>query len=588
MPAPENPRQSLFIFYLESGIAENRESTEISGLTLEGGDGSTIEIEGSLSGDDDGKAVYLDLSAGPYTLRGLQGPPVSFDLPAESVFLFQKKAVPGRDGPVLRDLKPEDRKWVSEDCADIIEFTKWYGRSFVGFGPFTPRYTLQKARYEYRIESTPAGADVIIDDQNWGSTPLTAELETGKHLLRLEKAGFAPVQTFVDVEGAGKLTLELSRIEGLESAEEETDQAFSQDRYTLLVTPFANTGDESQDNLETVFSDGIASGLYKRENIRVLRLERGELKNEGEASAFGKVGLDLSLASAKGAELLVSGAYNADEELFVHAALYDVRTGQVKTSTMYTGEAGLAMFDSIDEMTEEFLENVDRVLPAVGREVIEQEQTVSQEVISYQKKLTVKQIAANRNARRHALSVSVNYSGSFDTVYAQSGDPEDEMSRGDVSLGASLLYDYHIFDPMQLTALFLVRFQEFNGDSPVELEDTGTNDYLLAVGPRISFPGRSVDVYMGMMAHGTYGDAFDFYEWDITSVIKRGPYISAGLTLDTGMRTYFQERFSDVPWFMDFGMAFDPISVQFDIGGNEPIDYIFMTGKFYAGFGRRF
>ncbi|MCF7927766.1 MAG: PEGA domain-containing protein [Spirochaetales bacterium] len=591
MPAPDTDQDSLFILFIDAAAARAAEAESegpgtVSGLILEEAGGERFELDTAVPAGSGKKALYLNLDAGSYTLRGQAGPPVRFDLPPGSVFLFQKKVVPGRNDPGLRDLRPEDKKWVSADCSDFIEFTSWYGRNFVGFGPFTPRYTLQETRYEYRIESTPAGANVIIDDQSWGTTPLTAELETGKHLLRLEMAGFAAVQTFIDVEGAGKLSLELEKKEAATATERE-DAASGIDRYTLLVTPFGNTGEAARDNLRTVFSDGIASGLYKRENLQVLRLEaeeRRQLPVHPAEPGF-------SLASAKGAELLVSGSYNADEKLFVHAALYDVRTGQVKTSTMYTGEAGLAMFDSIDEMTSGFLENVDRVLPAVGREVIEQEQTVSQEVVSYQKKLTIKQIAANRNSRRHSLSVFAEYGGTMDNVYNQAG--EVDGGRAHFGYGPVLNYDYHLFDPLQLAAGFSVIFYEAEIDSPVAIDDLSTNDYTLFLGPKVSFPGKSIDVYLSLLAHGRYSDAFDFYDEGLASVIERGPYVAAGMSLDTGIRIYFQQRFSDVPWFMDFGMTFDPFSVQFDVGppddagGSAPVDFVNWGGKMHLGFGRR-
>ncbi|MFP4564055.1 MAG: PEGA domain-containing protein, partial [Spirochaetia bacterium] len=355
------------------------------------------------------QAHYLPVPAGSYTLIDpAGGPDYRIDLGDDTIRLIQAKAVydPDPGGIILGPLEPSDRKRVSEDMSDYINFSEWIGSFYEGFGPYTPQFALQEARYEYTVTTDPEGGSVIIDGENWGESPITVQLEPGKHLVRIEKEGYVSIQTFITVESAGEITFELEPEAKKELTQEE---GIAKQYYTVLISPLRNIGDPEDDYLKTVFSDGIASGLYGREDIRVLMHPEDLPLSENLLSP------DFSYAEEKGAELLVSGRFLAKgEQLFVHATLYDVLTQQVKTSTMYTGEAGLGMFDSIDTMTEEFVANMDRVLPKIGEDVVEQKQTVTREIVTYEKKITDEEIVDERNKRRHSLALYYTWGGTLD------------------------------------------------------------------------------------------------------------------------------------------------------------------------------
>jgi hypothetical protein len=57
-----------------------------------------------------------------------------------------------------------------------------------------------------RVRSEPAGAEIFINDDSWGKTPLDVELAPGKYVIRLEKTGYATAVRERDV--TDKHTLE--------------------------------------------------------------------------------------------------------------------------------------------------------------------------------------------------------------------------------------------------------------------------------------------------------------------------------------------------------------------------------------------
>lgn len=60
------------------------------------------------------------------------------------------------------------------------------------------------------VDSTPAGATVIIDGDSVGTTPIRVEVErAGAYHLSLRHAGFAPADTLVDVDPAARVAVQL-------------------------------------------------------------------------------------------------------------------------------------------------------------------------------------------------------------------------------------------------------------------------------------------------------------------------------------------------------------------------------------------
>ena len=539
---------------------------------------------------------YKPMPSGEYTYidPGTQAK-VTFTLSADTVFLFPKKVVMDDEGEIiLTHVTPQDQKRVSEDIADFIGFSEWFGKYFQGFGPYRPRFTLDKERYDFEIISRPEGAEVLIDGQNWGNAPITADLEPGKHLVRLEMEGFNPAQTFIDVTGPGKAEISLTRpTEKVSEEETEAERAadITQDKYSLLISPLNNIGDKEFDYLRSVFSDVIASVLYKKDNIQVIlesdASDESEMTNSSTTGYTVEGRPDFSRAEELGAELMVSGRFKAEEEdLFVHASLYDVRTGQVKTSIMYTGEAGLAMFESIDGMTEQFMENITRVLPAVGKEVIEEKQEISREIISYEKKVSVKEIIDRRLSWKNSISINGTWGGGFEQIVISGSTFDYTTSRTDgPSLGLLATYDRELFKPVSLAVRGGVIFSE--ASDAFMGTDTATWEVPIYAGPSLSFYGKTLDLNLGILGLFRFIDGFDYWDYDFAQYEEIGPFITLGVSIEAGIKWYLNKRLSTTPSFIHFGMLLDALSWRIDIETeNDPVMIPFY-GTFYIGFGVR-
>ena len=539
---------------------------------------------------------YRPMPSGEYTYidPGSQAR-VTFTLSADTVFLFPKKVVMDDKGEIiLTPITPRDQKRVSEDIADFIGFSEWFGKYFQGFGPYRPRFVLDKERYDFEIISRPEGAEVLIDGQNWGNAPITADLEPGKHLVRLEMEGFNPAQTFIDVTGPGKAEISLTRpTEKVSEEETEAERAadITQDKYSLLISPLNNIGDKDFDYLRSVFSDVIASVLYKKDNIQVIlesdASDESEMTNSSTTGYTVEGRPDFSRAEELGAELMVSGRFKAEEEdLFVHASLYDVRTGQVKTSIMYTGEAGLAMFESIDGMTEQFMENITRVLPAVGKEVIEEKQEINREIISYEKKVSVKEIIDQRLSWKNSISGGVTWGGGFEQIVISGNTFDYNTSRTDgPSLGLLATYDRELFKPVSLAVRGGVIFSE--ASDAFMGTDTATWEVPIYAGPSLSFYGKTLDLNLGILGLFKFVDGFDYWDYDFAQYEEIGPFLTLGASIEAGIKWYLNKRLSTTPSFIHFGMLLDPLSWRIDIETeNDPVMVPFY-GTFYIGFGVR-
>lgn len=579
-PKPSEEKNSMLIVYEHpavKGANEELNALETREIILSGP--NIQEVSVPVSGKTQ-KCTYVSLVPGRYTYQGSgTGSSSHIEIPANSVFLLQEKFVGDLDEselPLSASITPEDRRWVSEEVRNYINFYDWYGKDFIGFGPYVPRFTMDETVYELRLLSEPSGAGVTIDGQEWGKTPLTADIEKGKHLVLLEKDGFQSVQTYVTVEGREVYTTELKRVEETAKGTGKGEQGKSiKDTYSMIVFPFQNLGSSDRDNLSTVFSDGIISSLYDRKNIRLI-------EDYGNLSARKRrVEDEFTQAERTGAELVISGMYaEKQDSLLVSAALYDVRSEQVKTSIAYTGKSGLAMFDSIDEMTEDFLSNVDKVLPAVGKEVIEREQVVTREMVEFQSKASGKQIVSKRHEKKHTLSI-------LSGIGAQAmGDGNSDWTDTGTGLGVLVLAQYQWEFLMPLGLITRIGYQ-----IPKGIE--GNSSIINAqIGPSVTFAGRINDVSLSLMPFLSYIFPFQagYYDNDTGEFVPEGgmvgPLFSAGLVFDSHVKLYLARRLDRIQSYFLFGMYFELLQKKFEIG-SERTGKVPLGGMLYAGLGVR-
>ncbi len=505
----------------------------------------------------------------------------SFMLESHTIYLFPRKiidvqnahgeAVPGDEG-----IAADDQRWASETVSDYLGFSEWIGSSIVGFGPYEPRFSLEQKAYDFHIDSNPTAAAVFIDGTDWGTAPVTAKLEPGKHQLILKKEAYADTRTFVTVETEGEVVVDLISLEGRAAAGPISD------RISLLLVPFINIGSNEYDRWKTVFPDSLKVGLTQDDRITVIdTLDTAQILADAEAS----LRPDFRYAEAKGIDLLVTGHYLIkDEKVMVHAVLFDVRSEMVKTSVSYTGPSGILLFNSIDEVSQKFLDAVDKELPEVGREIIEEREGIRSRLVSYDKKLTEKQIIEKRLERRFGFSGNFIWGALFDTI---DEDPffDNTMRTDGPPLGLGLLGDLWITGPLSISVMFNPVYSYYRGEQGASAEGPAF-DLPLYLGPRISFMSVRNDIYFGLLGQLRY--ITGVHMTDGTGTIERdfGPYWITGMSLDMGVKIYTYQRISKASTFINLGMIMGTALWRFD-SEFSGADFFPMELWLYMGYGSR-
>lgn len=368
MPTPRAEDDSLVLFIAENPSPRTGPDRGPTSLQFDGPLAFRLGVP-----NDARKLFFLRVRPGTYTLRtpGLapaDAAPAVIQVPAGAVVLAPFKLTRVADaGARVRRLAPvdaADQEKASAELTDYIDFGRWFGRTAIGFGASIPRLVPEQGNVAYTITSTPSGATVSIDDQPFGTTPLTATLRTGKHLLQLEIPDVALTRTFVTVESAGSIDITLP----LQARQEVAAARERSQKRTLLLSAFQNMGGPETDNLSATFPQVIRGDL--RDDTRLVLVDAATLV----AQRGGIPGApDFAEADKLGIDLIVSGYYLAGPDgLLVYAALYDVRTEMARSSITYTGQAGLSMFDSIDAMAADFIAGIGKVLPEVGKKQVDE------------------------------------------------------------------------------------------------------------------------------------------------------------------------------------------------------------------------
>ncbi|HUV06221.1 MAG TPA: PEGA domain-containing protein, partial [Spirochaetia bacterium] len=413
LPPPDKQNTSLFIVISENPAYNQGTSTKWKEvISLEGPTSFNIEVRPFAW-----KLNFYKLKPGNYRIskRYIQFDDGSikqqvtretlvFDVMPKTIHLSPVKIrmFEARAQAVVETVTPDDQRRAVKEVSDYLNFGEWIGSDIRGFGPYRPRFSLEQNTYTYTISTNPEMANVVIDRVDWGTAPVAAELIPGKHLVLVQKEGYADTRTFIDVESDGEITLNLTPLTATEEKKEEKEKTpMDSEHVNLLLVPLQNMGSPESERLAPIFPDIIRTGLSQDKRLTVFDYPEENLS--GELTFVP----DFSYAEKNGIDLLISGQFLArDEELLVNAALYDVRSEMVKTSLNYTGRVGLSMFNAIDAMTEEFTRNVAKVLPEAGKDVFEETDEIKSQVVAYDKKRTEKDVIKKRLERIFSLSLN--------------------------------------------------------------------------------------------------------------------------------------------------------------------------------------
>ncbi len=463
----------------------------------------------------------------------------------------------------VRPVTPDDQRMVTAEISDYLNFGEWIGSGFVGFGPYRPRFSLEKDAYRYRIASRPEGARVRIDGQDWGTTPLDADLTPGRHQLVLEKEGFAVTRTYVTVESEGEVEAPLAALAG-------SQEAARSDRGRLALAPFRNLGPPQDEAIGAVFDDtlevSIAAGSDSLEPVRA--------SAAAAAPDFGE-------AERAGADLLAVGSYLLDDErLLVQAALYDVPSRMTRGATTYSGPSGLAMFAGIDALVEELLTGARRDLPQPGQPVIRASDPLLS--VAYDRKRTENEVIAKRLERRTSIAVHGYLGGEFDTIDDPPAFENDMRLQTDgPALGLGVTYERQIRGPFSLALV----------TNPLVSPSDNAGliwELPLYAGARYSFLGYRTDLYWGLYGEARFVGPMTVTqdEAGVESDYDYGPYLIGGLTFDTGLKLYTYDRISRPARFVNLGMMIGVLGARATLDFSE-IERVPIALWLYCGFGGR-
>ena len=575
MPVPKQQGDALFILIAANPTGKNQsvewdDVTALDGPTptqfRSGADGYRLFVERLRPGSYSFKSRTLRLkdSERPAQLPrigALEIGPQTINLCPVKLTRWVDERGEARTGvaPVTAD----DQRVVTAEISDYLNFGEWIGSRFVGFGPYRPRFSLEKDAYPFRVATRPAGARLLVDGQDWGTTPLTADLTPGRHQLAMEKEGFAITKSYITVESEGEIEVPLTPLAG----QRQTAQTA---RARLVITPFRNLGSAEGEPLGPVFDDTIEIGFANR----------GDTIEPVRTGASATEAPDFGAAEREGGDLLAVGSYLVDDaRLLVQAALYDVPSRMARGAITYAGPAGLAMFAGIDGMVEELWKGTVRELPPPGQPIIQQGDALRS--VAYDRKRTEKEIIAKRSERKTSLVAQLFMGGEFDTIDDPPAfDNDMRMQTAGPAWGGGATYERQMRGPLSLTLItlpILSRTQSERGGNLLW-------EVPLYAGPRYTFLGYRTDLYWGLLAEARYVGRFTIEESGTD--YEYGPYAIGGLTFDTGLKLYTYDRMSRPARFVNLGMMIGLLGLRTTLDFDEK-DTVPLAIWLYCGLGGR-
>ncbi len=447
---------------------------------------------------------------------------------------------------------PADRRRAAAALRNYVQVAEWAGRRVSGFAPYSPFSDYVSTNYSVEIESNPPGAKILIDGQAWGDTPLSVILAPGKHFVRLERKGYEPHTSFINVGGKGTESFTLK------PAPESTAANGASGRIPVLIEPFANLSGSRYDNLAGVLTNSLSVAL-RHAGVDVVG---------GDAAARNPRAPDFAAAEKAGAQAFVAGDYSANEQsILIHAALYDTRTRLVKTSVLFDGEGGVSIFDSIDKVSAQLSSAVEKALPEVGQSVV-QERVITPQEVTFNTRVHEQDVIRRRNEKKYSIAVGPNLAGVFDQVV----DPADPTNRHDRTNGPGVGIKAGMDLPLAGQLSLHVETM------PILYPDAANKlkvEVPVYVGPRMNFYGYMSDVFLGLQAaaHFAPQSAVSFSSTGQTVTTTVGPFWLLGLNFETGVKIYTYRKLSDLPTYLGVGLRLGIFGYRFNLDFSNAVSY---------------
>lgn len=469
----------------------------------------------------------------------------------------QRGAAPARNGVV--GARPVDRRRAASYLRDFVRIPEWVGRQVVGFSPYSP-FTNHVAReYTVRIESSPPDAQISVDGQARGSTPLAVQLVPGSHLVQLARQGYKPHASFINVGANGVERFTLDPARGLPAAG-------ANGKISVMIESFRNLGASGYDDLAAVLTSSLGVA-FKHQGIDIVASQTAGAQPPA-GTAVGAGGPSFAEAEKAGARAFVSGDYTANEKsILIHAALYDTQAGLVKASVLFEGAGGIKIFDSIDRMSAQLSSAVKKALPEVGQTVVK-ERVITPKPLLFDTQVHTANVIRHRNERRYSLSFGPEMAGVMDTL-ADPHSPGSTTQRIDgPALGFDLGLDLPLSDALSFhLATMPILYKDRASTMRVEIP--------LYFGPRYNFYGPTSDIYMGLQGavHFAPTTTVDFNSGTSQVPVTVGPFWLFGLNLETGIKIYTNNRLSQLPTYYGFGLRLGILGYRFNLVLGNPARY---------------
>ncbi|TVQ26380.1 MAG: PEGA domain-containing protein [Spirochaetaceae bacterium] len=425
-----------------------------------------------------------------------------------------------------RPVHPDDQRRAANALRSDARFTAWAGRNSEGFAPFSPFEDFLVDRFEVTIATEPPGAAITINGEYWGDAPVDVYLPRGKHYVEHRLDGHETVRSYLSVDGPGRSDTTLAR--------DDRDAADPAGAARVVVGRFRNLGAASDDYLAELFTDAIVVALFD-EGLEPIR------SDEPDAA--------LATAERIGAQLVVTGSLLEDRgRLITHAVLSDVRTELVKAALLLERPGGFAVFDSIDTVASDFASSVTRVLPEVGRAVIE-ERPVTAESIAYTERLTEQVVIGRRLADDRVTTISAIYGTVMDQIDVPWTDAPVMRADGGPSLGLSVTYEHPLALPL---ALALKASTSWSRN-----RDGGSTTVAIGAytGPRLSFYNLRNDVYLSLLGAAHWASASSIRNWETDELYDIPASVMATIAADVGIKLYLRPGRRAQSRFVDLGFT---------------------------------
>lgn len=501
----------------------------------------------------------------------------SIEISPDSVVLYRQIFVDTESGFASGGgVDSDDRHYSVQTLTSYVGFHEWLGKEYVGFGPYRPKMYLSGRHFEVEIATKPQDARIFIDDEQWGRTPRTIELTEGKYLLELEKEGYESFKRILSVDEDLRIAPELEAVE--EGAQRERLKE-SFDIMVYPVVPFSADGDNSYGDL---FTGTIEVNLSAEENINIVSFPsdaafRTEKPADGSVDGY----LDFGPAEEAGVDLIVAGKYELrGESLFLQASLYEATSRRVKYADIYRSEAGFAVFEAVDTLSETFVEEVSRVLPEPGEPIIKKEKGMGSEMLFYEKSVYRRKMIDQRLEHGHLISVTAGMGGLDDSDDLDNNTRWGMSGGGDLSM-YQLTYTHPLSRALSASVGGEVNTAEIYVESDTEDEQLkALNFYSLLLGPEFDFRSETSEIFFKTLLRVGYAPSIQV---SLAQNYRIGPLWYSGLNLDTGYRYYFYRKAGQRPLFLSLGFMID--LVEFRIQEDWGVRYVPLHGKIYVGGG---